>query len=75
MTHWANKAKKNKRTVWVYKKQEADYIKENDLIPSEISYPRVHGPRKFAPSRYMSKFLRGYFDFAIFDEAHECESS
>lgn len=75
MTHWANKAKKNKRTVWVFKKQIDEYIADNELNPSEITYPRIHGPRKFAPSRYISKYLRGYFDFAIFDEAHECESS
>lgn len=71
MTHWANMAKKNKRTVWVYGKRADAYIADNELDSSEISYPRVHGPRKYAPSRYISKFLRGYFDFAIFDEAHE----
>ena len=71
LTHWANKARKNKRTVWVYKNKVEEYISDNELVPSEISYPRVHGPRKFALSRYISKYLRGYFDFAIFDEAHE----
>lgn len=75
MTHWANKAEKNKRTVWVFGKHASSYIEDNELIESEISYPRIYGPRKFAPARYISKFLRGYFDFAIFDGAHECESS
>lgn len=75
LTHWANMAKKNKRTVWVYKKQIKEYIASNGLLESEVSYPPIHGPRKYAPTRFISKHLRGFFDFAIFDEAHECESS
>lgn len=71
MTHWANKAKKNKKTVWVHDKWKEQYIAENDLDEDEITYPKVTGIRKYAVSRYIKKYLRGYFDFAIFDEAHE----
>ena len=71
MTHWANKAKKNKKSVWVHEKWKQEYIAENDLKEDEITYPKVTGVRKFAPSRYIKKYLKGFFDFAIFDEAHE----
>lgn len=71
MTHWANKAKKNKKTVWVHDKWKEQYIAENELDENEITYPKVAGVRKYAPSRYIKKYLKGYFDFAIFDEAHE----
>lgn len=71
MTHWANKAKKNKKSVWVHDKWKEEYIAENDLDENEITYPKITGVRKYAPSRYIKKYLKGYFDFAIFDEAHE----
>ena len=71
MTHWANKAKKNKKTVWVHDKWKEEYIAENGLDEDEISYPKITGVRKYAPSRYIKKYLKGYFDFAIFDEVHE----
>lgn len=71
MTHWANKARKNTKTVWVHEKWKEDYIARNDLQEDEITYPKVSGVRKFAPSRYIKKYLKGYFDFAVFDEAHE----
>lgn len=71
MTHWANQAKKNKKTVWVHDKWKEQYIEENGLDRDEITYPKVTGVRKYAVSRYIKKYLRGYFDFAIFDEAHE----
>lgn len=71
MTHYANMAKKNKKTVWVHEKWKQEYIMENNLQEDEITYPKVVGVRKFAPSRYIKKYLKGFFDFAIFDEAHE----
>lgn len=71
MTHWANKAKKNKKSVWVHEKWKQEYIEENGLKEDEITYPKVTGVRKYAPSRYIKKYLKGFFDFAIFDEAHE----
>ena len=74
VTHWANKAKKHKKTVWVHERWKDEYFLENGLLEEEITYPKVSGARKFAPSRYIKKYLKGYFDFAIFDEAHEYKS-
>lgn len=71
MTHWANKAKKNKKSVWVHERWKDAYIEENELLEDEITYPKVTGVRRYAPSRYIKKYLKEFFDYAIFDEAHE----
>lgn len=71
MTHWSNMARKNKKTVWVHERWKDDYLAQNGLFKEDVTYPKVTGVRKFAPSRYIKKYLKGFFDFAIFDEAHE----
>lgn len=70
-THYANKAHKGKKTVWVHRKFADEYffsIGEKPL--NEIDTDMYHGVRKVAPGDYIKKQLRGFFDFAIFDEAH-----
>lgn len=67
--HYANKAHKSKKSVWVHKKFEEQYfdiIGESPLKEKED----VHGVRKFAPAAFIKKYLKGYFDVAIFDEMH-----
>jgi len=71
ISHFANKAKKGKKTVWVLKKDIKNYIALNELEEEEINYPEIYGPRRYAPSRYIKKHMKGFFDVAIFDEAHE----
>lgn len=71
ITHYANKAKKNTKSVWVLKKEIKTYLAENGLREDEIRYCSVYGPRRFAPATYIKKKLKGYFDFALFDELHE----
>ena len=71
ISHYANKAKRNVKTVWVLKKYLQHYLFENGLKESEIKYCSIHGPRRFAPASYIKKKLKGYFDFAIFDEVHD----
>lgn len=71
VTHWANQAKKNKKSVWVHERWKQEYFEENGLSEEEVTYPKVTGVRRFAPSRYIKKYLKGFFDFAVFDEAHE----
>lgn len=70
-THYANKAHKNTKTVWVHKdfaKAYFEYIGEEPL--NEIDSDIYRGSRKVAPGVYIKKHLKGYFDFAIFDEVH-----
>lgn len=69
-THYANKAHKNTKSVWVHKKYQNDYF---DLIkeePIRLYSDDNAGTRKYSPALYIKKYLKGYFDFAIFDEAH-----
>lgn len=71
ISHFANKAKRNMKTVWVLEKELKNYLLENELREEEIRYGSIYGPRRFAPATYIKKKLKGYFDFAIFDELHE----
>lgn len=71
ITHYANKAKKNMKSVWVLKREIKDYLLEHGLREDEIRYCSIYGPRRFAPATYIKKKLKGYFDFALFDELHE----
>ena len=75
-THYANKAHKGKKTVWVhraYAKEYFDFVKEKPLhtIDTETHF----GIRKISPAYYIKKQLQGFFDFAIFDEAHLCKGA
>lgn len=71
ISHYANRAKRNMKTVWVLKKEIRNYLLENGLQEEDIRYCSIYGPRRFAPASYIKKKLKGYFDFAIFDEVHE----
>lgn len=52
------------------------YGHEQELISErgvgiEFEYAeREYGPRRFAPARYAKRYLKGYFDVLIADEAH-----
>lgn len=75
LSHFANKTRKGRKTAWVYQREIDEYILVNNIEEEDIEYPNVYGPRKYAPARYIKKQLKGFFDVAIIDEAHECESS
>lgn len=70
-THYANKTHKNKKTVWVHKDYASDYFDMVGEKPlNEIDSDVYKGVRKVAPGIYIKKQLKGFFDFAIFDEVH-----
>ena len=71
ISHYANKAKRRTKTVWVLKRRLQEYLAENELEEDEISYCNIYGPRRYAPATYIKKKLKGYFDFVIIDELHE----
>lgn len=71
ISHYANKARRNMKSVWVHKDDLDVYLQVNGLNESEIRYCNIYGTRRFAPATYIKKKLKGYFDFAIFDEVHE----
>lgn len=68
-THYSNKAHKGKKTVWVHKKYMWDYFHGIEEEPLNIK-EGGQGVRKYSPAEFMKRYMRGFFDFAIFDEAH-----
>lgn len=67
-THWANKAHKGKKTVWVHRDYEERYF---SMVGEEpLNYTNSEGVRRIAPGYYIKKHLKGYFDVALFDEVH-----
>lgn len=71
ISHYTNRAMKVRKTVWVYRDSEDEYLKQNGVTESEIQEMDFYGPRKFGLTRYIKKYLKGYFGFAIFDEVQE----
>ncbi|WP_113675868.1 hypothetical protein [Vallitalea guaymasensis] len=69
ITHYKNKNRKTMVTSWVHKDFINDYLSINEV--EEYEYSKVTSFRKYAPSWYIKKYLRGFFDFAIFDECHD----
>ena len=69
VTRFANKAKKAKTTEWVHATQLQSYKEHNQefFIGEQKS---TGGPRKFSPSLFIKREMKGYFDLAIFDEVH-----
>ena len=68
-TYYANKAHKGKKTVWVHK----DFMDESNIHMGEtpISVMDRKGSRKYAPAEFIKRYLKGYFDIAIFDEIQD----
>lgn len=70
-THYTNKAHKGTKTVWVHKDYMDEYFSMIGEEPLNfISSEERRGVRKVSPVIFIKKYLKGYFDIAIFDEAH-----
>ena len=75
ISHYKNFQKKGRKTAFVLKGHENDYLtkeirEEFDVRKSSVEY----GPRRINPSMFIKKYLKGYFDFCVLDEAHKYES-
>ncbi|MCG8538720.1 MAG: hypothetical protein MJA82_02120, partial [Clostridia bacterium] len=70
ISHYRNKSKKGNVSVWVPKHYLKNYLFENEIQDDEWSYVLYSGARKYAPSLYIKKYLKKFFDVGIFDEAH-----
>lgn len=66
-THYANKAHKAKKTVWVRRGNEIDYFTDHEQA---LSYKESKGSRKYSPATFFKKWMKNFFDIAIFDEMH-----
>lgn len=79
ITHFANKSHKSKATSFVLKGYEDQFLELHDIkkfVPmSEGGFEKTKSTagRRVAPSSYIKKYLKGYFDFAILDEVHKFE--
>lgn len=70
VTHYANKARKGKKTVWLLSGTEDRYFADLGLeMLNDLG--NEGGCRKYAPASYIKKQLKGFFDFALFDEVHQ----
>ncbi len=80
--HYKNFARKNYTNSYVLKRFEGDRVGLDDYIMRtpmpddwyELKEPS-YGPRKYAPAKFIKKYLRGYFDFLILDEVHKFEGA
>lgn len=68
MKQYTNAKKKDTSTVWVYEGREELYEKfSGKELLEEVP---CNKSRKVSPASYIKKQLKGYFDYAIFDECH-----
>lgn len=68
VTHFANAAHKRKKTVWLHEDYMDEYFME--IKESPLNVIKREGTRKYSPVEFIKRYLKGYFDFAVFDEAH-----
>ena len=71
-TFWANKAKKGRRTMWVLRGMEAEAEQLYGEVLNSME-DSMGGCRKYAPSVYIKKYLKGYIDVFICDEVHKAK--
>jgi len=74
ISHFTNRAKKARKSVWVMDSREEIYRKQNKVTKEEIEEMEPYGPRRFAPTRYIKKYMKNFFNLAIFDEVQEYKS-
>ena len=71
VTHFSNYAKKTKTSAFVLKGHEEDYYHSCITTEGLAKMTSSYGPRKVAPAKYIKKYLKGFFDFCVLDEAHK----
>lgn len=71
ISHFSNRAKKARKTVWVMKNREMLYREQNKITEEEVEEMEEFGPRRYSLTRFIKKQMKGYFDLAIFDEVQE----
>ena len=71
VTHYSNFTKKTKTSAFVLKGHEQDYYRSCTTTEGLSKASSSYGPRKYAPSKYIKKYLKGFFDYAVLDECHK----
>lgn len=71
------KTSKTKKAAWFLNGDSAGkefLMNDRGLKSTDIEPSTSEGARKFAPATYMQKYMKGFFDFCILDEAHKYEN-
>lgn len=70
ISHFANKAKKGKKTSWVLEKYLEEFLFDKGIKPDEYTRVKGEGTRRYDPATFIKKHMKNFFDIAIFDEVH-----
>lgn len=68
-THYVNATQKAVKSVWVLNGHEHEYFNSVGKKPLKIN-EKMEGIRKYSPAQFIKKYMKGFFDIAVFDEAH-----
>lgn len=70
VSHFANQTKKTKKTSWILKGFEKQYRESLEVPYVKFKDVPVKKKRKISPAYLIKHYLKGFFDYGIFDEAH-----
>ena len=70
VSYFVNQTKKSRESAFILKGYEEECL-AGKVRDGMTESPQAYGPRRYAPSMYVKKYLKGYFDFCILDEAHK----
>lgn len=74
LTYYGSKAHNTKKTAWVLHGYEQDFLLSKGLTQNDYSVSHANtSNRRFSPSYFIKKYLKGYFDYAVLDEVHKFE--
>lgn len=71
ISHYTNRTLKGRKTSWLFKDRLSEFIDKRNVVDIDVQEMPDHGIRRYSLALYIKKYLKGYFDFAIFDEAHK----
>lgn len=71
--HFKNNTHKATMSAWVHKDFEKEYFQSIGQEKLDEMPEDSRGVRRVAPASYIKKYLKGYFDMAVIDEAHTCK--
>ena len=74
ITHWRNFQHRGRVSAFVLKGHETEYYAAAAVEQEGVEVTSsTYGPRRVAPAHFIKKYLKGYFDFCVLDEAHKYE--
>lgn len=65
-----DKKKRLNKSGFALRGHELETLAERGVGTEYVYTEREYGPRRYSPARFAKKYLRGYFDVMIADEAH-----